>query len=58
MLADEPTGALDSESGAEVIEVLARLHAAGRTLVVVTHSPDVAAAATRVVAMRDGEVVR
>jgi putative ABC transport system ATP-binding protein len=58
LLADEPTGALDSESGAEVIEVLARLHAAGRTLVVVTHSPDVAAAATRVVAMRDGEVVR
>ncbi len=58
LLADEPTGALDSESGAEVLEVLTRLHTAGRTLVVVTHSPEVAAAATRVVAMRDGEVVR
>jgi putative ABC transport system ATP-binding protein len=58
LLADEPTGALDSESGAEVIEVLARLHDAGRTVLVVTHSPEVAAAATRVVAMRDGQVVR
>jgi len=58
ILADEPTGALDTEGGQQVIEVLRRLHAAGRTLLVVTHSPDVAAAASRVVSMRDGEVLR
>lgn len=58
LLADEPTGALDSDSGAEVLDVLRRLHATGRSLLVVTHSPEVAAAASRVVTMRDGEVVR
>jgi putative ABC transport system ATP-binding protein len=58
LLADEPTGALDSDSGAEVLDVLRRLHATGRALLVVTHSPEVAAAASRVVTMRDGEVVR
>jgi len=57
LLADEPTGALDSGSGSEVIEILVRLHEAGRTIVVVTHSAEVAAAAGRVVTMRDGEVV-
>jgi putative ABC transport system ATP-binding protein len=58
LLADEPTGALDSDSGAEVLDVLRRLHSAGLALLVVTHSPEVAAAAGRVVTMRDGEVVR
>jgi putative ABC transport system ATP-binding protein len=57
LLADEPTGALDSEGGLEVLELFRRLHADGQTIVMVTHSPDVAAGAGRVVRMRDGRVV-
>jgi putative ABC transport system ATP-binding protein len=57
LLADEPTGALDSEGGQEVIELLSRLHAGGQTIVLVTHDPGVAAAADRVVRMRDGRIV-
>jgi putative ABC transport system ATP-binding protein len=57
LLADEPTGALDSDGGQEVIELLRRLHNSGQTIVLVTHDPDVAAAAERVVRMRDGRVV-
>ena len=57
LLADEPTGALDSEGGQEVIELLSRLHAGGQTIVLVTHDPDVAAAAERIVRMRDGRIV-
>ncbi|MFZ0173776.1 MAG: ABC transporter ATP-binding protein [Acidimicrobiales bacterium] len=57
LLADEPTGALDSEGGQEVIELLRRLHGTGQTIVLVTHDADVAAAAERVVRMRDGRVV-
>jgi putative ABC transport system ATP-binding protein len=56
LLADEPTGALDSEGGLEVLELFRRLHADGQTIVMVTHSPDVAAGAQRVVRMRDGRV--
>ncbi len=56
LLADEPTGALDSEGGSEVIELLRRLHRGGQTIVLVTHDPDVAAAAERVVRMRDGRI--
>ncbi len=56
LLADEPTGALDSAGGAEVIELLRRLHAGGQTIVMVTHDPAVAAAAGRVVRMRDGRI--
>src|ERR1700733_6439186 len=56
LLADEPTGALDSEGGQEVIELLSRLHHGGQTIVLVTHDPGVAAAAERVVRMRDGRV--
>jgi putative ABC transport system ATP-binding protein len=56
LLADEPTGALDSEGGQEVIELLSRLHAGGQTIVLVTHDPDVASAAGRVVRMRDGRI--
>src|SRR5213078_3908665 len=48
LLADEPTGALDSEGGQEVIELLRRLHGGGQTIMLVTHDPDVAAAAERV----------
>ena len=57
LLADEPTGALDSEGGEEVIELLRRLHAGGQTIVLVTHDAGVAAAAERVVRMRDGRIV-
>jgi putative ABC transport system ATP-binding protein len=57
LLADEPTGALDSEGGAEVIELLRRLHASGQTVILVTHDEDVAASAQRPVPMRDGRIV-
>jgi putative ABC transport system ATP-binding protein len=56
VLADEPTGALDSEGGLEVLELFRRLHDDGQTIIMVTHSPDVAAGAGRVVKMRDGSV--
>jgi len=56
LLADEPTGALDSEGGNEVIELMRRLHRGGQTIVLVTHSAEVAAAAERVVRMRDGRI--
>jgi putative ABC transport system ATP-binding protein len=56
LLADEPTGALDSEGGQEVIELLSRLHAGGQTIVLVTHDAGVAAAAQRIVRMRDGRI--
>jgi putative ABC transport system ATP-binding protein len=57
LLADEPTGALDSEGGQEVIELLSRLHGGGQTIVLVTHDAGVAAAADRVVRMRDGRII-
>jgi putative ABC transport system ATP-binding protein len=56
LLADEPTGALDSEGGQEVIELLSRLHAGGQTILLVTHDSLVAAAAERVVRMLDGRI--
>jgi putative ABC transport system ATP-binding protein len=54
LLADEPTGALDSDGAAEILELLRQLHRGGQTVVVVTHNPEVAGAAARTVAMRDG----
>ena len=57
LLADEPTGALDSAGGQEIIELLGRLHRNGQTIVLVTHDPSVAAAAERPVRMRDGRIV-
>jgi putative ABC transport system ATP-binding protein len=56
LLADEPTGALDSDGGREIIELFRRLHDDGQTIIVVTHSDEVAAGADRVVAMRDGRI--
>jgi putative ABC transport system ATP-binding protein len=56
LLADEPTGALDSESGAEVLELFRRLHGGGQTILLVTHDSAVAAAAQRTVRMRDGRL--
>jgi putative ABC transport system ATP-binding protein len=58
LLADEPTGNLDSASGAQVLEVLERMNASGLTLVVVTHDPKVARRARRVLVMVDGRIVR
>ena len=49
LLADEPTGALDSEGGHEVLELFRRLHAGGQTILMVTHDDEVAAAADRIV---------
>jgi putative ABC transport system ATP-binding protein len=57
LLADEPTGALDSAGGVEVLGLLRRLHAEGQTILLVTHDGEVAAAADRTVAMRDGRVL-
>ncbi len=55
LLADEPTGNLDEATGLEILEVFRGLHHDGRTLIVVTHSEDVAAFAERVVRLRDGQ---
>jgi putative ABC transport system ATP-binding protein len=56
LLADEPTGALDSAGAAEVLALFGRLHRTGQTILMVTHSREVAAGAQRVVRMRDGRV--
>ncbi len=57
ILADEPTGALDSKSGAEVMELLHQLHRAGHTVILITHDPKLAAEAERTVQIRDGLIV-
>jgi putative ABC transport system ATP-binding protein len=56
LLADEPTGNLDSHSGAEVIELFHDLHATGRTIILITHDPEVAAVADRQIHIRDGRI--
>jgi putative ABC transport system ATP-binding protein len=58
LLADEPTGELDAHTGAEIISLFGQLNKDGTTIVVVTHDEDLAAAAKRVVHMRDGVIVR
>ncbi len=57
ILADEPTGALDSQSGAEVLDILGALHRQGHTLVLVTHDMAIAEQAERIIELKDGEVV-
>ncbi len=57
VLADEPTGALDSHSGEEVLKLLKELNAGGRTVLLITHDPDVAAYANRVIRIADGKIV-
>ena len=56
LLADEPTGNLDSKTGTEIMGVFARLHETGNTIILVTHEPDIAAFAHRVISIRDGQV--
>ena len=56
ILADEPTGNLDSHSGSEVLDLFRDLHALGRTIVLITHDAEVAAAADRAVHLRDGQL--
>ncbi len=57
ILADEPTGALDTHSGKEVMRILLELHAAGHTVILVTHDPKVAANAERVIEVSDGQII-
>jgi putative ABC transport system ATP-binding protein len=57
LLADEPTGALDSRSSSEILDLFDRLHASGRTIVMITHEMDVAERAGRVLRMQDGRII-
>jgi putative ABC transport system ATP-binding protein len=57
LLADEPTGNLDSASGAGIMALFKEINAEGRTIVLVTHDPVVARQASRVLTMRDGQLV-
>lgn len=57
ILADEPTGALDSHSGEEVMAILKQLCAQGHTVILVTHDPAVARQAERIIEIRDGEII-
>ncbi|MCS7240808.1 MAG: ABC transporter ATP-binding protein [Candidatus Bipolaricaulota bacterium] len=54
LLADEPTGNLDTQSGREIVELFSSLHKEGHTVVIVTHEPEIAAVAQRIVVLRDG----
>jgi putative ABC transport system ATP-binding protein len=56
LLADEPTGALDSKTSLEIMNLFEKLHAEGNTIIVVTHEPDIASRAHRVISIRDGEI--
>jgi putative ABC transport system ATP-binding protein len=56
LLADEPTGALDTHTSNEIMGLFERLHAEGNTIIVVTHEPDIAARAYRVISIRDGMI--
>ena len=58
LLADEPTGNLDSQTGEEIMALFARLHEGGNTIILVTHEADIAAHSHRVIRLRDGKVER
>ncbi|WP_299806097.1 ABC transporter ATP-binding protein [uncultured Shewanella sp.] len=57
LLADEPTGALDSKTSVEIMALFTELHKAGQTIILVTHEEEVAAYAQRIIRMRDGDIV-
>ena len=57
LLADEPTGALDSKSTADLLDLFDQINSAGRTVVVITHEDEVAHRAKRIVRMRDGKII-
>jgi len=56
LLADEPTGALDTKTSVEIMALFEKLHEEGNTIILVTHEPDIAARAHRVITIRDGEI--
>jgi putative ABC transport system ATP-binding protein len=58
ILADEPTGNLDSQTGEEIMALFDRLHAEGNTIILVTHERDIAAYAHRIISIRDGRIAR
>ncbi len=58
IMADEPTGALDSKTGAQVLEILKKLNESGTTIILITHDLSIASHATRVVTMMDGKIIR
>ena len=57
ILADEPTGNLDSKTGSEIMDLFKKIHSKGTTVVMVTHNPDLLEYATRIIEMRDGKIV-
>ncbi len=57
LLADEPTGNLDSRSGEEIMEIFEELHSRGNTIIVVTHDPNIASRTSRIVRLKDGRVI-
>lgn len=57
ILADEPTGALDTKTGKEILDILEGLHAEGKTIILITHDPSIGARAGRIVNVRDGLIV-
>jgi ABC-type lipoprotein export system ATPase subunit len=57
LCADEPTGNIDAQTGLGVLKLLRKLHARGQTILLVTHDPQVAAQAQRIITMRDGRVI-
>jgi putative ABC transport system ATP-binding protein len=57
ILADEPTGNLDSATGAMILDIFDRLHEAGKTMIIVTHEHDVARRCDRIITLRDGLII-
>jgi putative ABC transport system ATP-binding protein len=57
LLADEPTGNLDTQSGEEIIQIFEKLHEQGHTILMVTHNPEIAKRTDRTVSLRDGRII-